>query len=284
MLHHRIDGRPTATCTGTDAVHRRRVDQLESLLGSIRRLRHGYGARKEGEGSTSSHSEDSNGKGMSTNTRAAGNEYDEEIILTKLESDFEPTQNVLYERYLFHEAVQQPNELVDQYIIRSQRLAEMCNFKNAHDDMIRERLLIGCKDKAARARLFRQKECTLTNAFEAQQISEQTQEQLKQITIGQGNSVSVNAVQKGATKKHEKRKDKAYPGLAPCKYCDRKNMYLIEANVQQMAEIVIAIENPTTSKQFAGSEKTQRGAHTQQPQQLWKMLNYYPTQVNQCSR
>ena len=39
-------------------------------------------------------------------------------------------------------------------------------------------------------------------------------------------------------------------------------MYLIEANVQQMAEIVIAVENPTTFKQFAGSEKTDRSTNT----------------------
>ena len=31
---------------------------------------------------------------------------DEEIIMTKLESYFEPTRNILYERYLFHEAAQ----------------------------------------------------------------------------------------------------------------------------------------------------------------------------------
>ena len=41
---------------------------------------------------------------------------DEEIILTKLESYFEPTRNILYERYLFHEAAQQHNEMVDQYM------------------------------------------------------------------------------------------------------------------------------------------------------------------------
>ena len=74
MLHHRIDGRPTATCTGTNAVHGKRVNQMESFPGELRRLRHGYGAGKVREGSTSNHSEDSNGKRMSTNTRATGTE------------------------------------------------------------------------------------------------------------------------------------------------------------------------------------------------------------------
>ena len=113
---------------------------------------------------------------------------DEEIILTKLKSYFEPTRCILYKRYLFHEAAQQHNETVDQYIIRLRRSAETCDFKNVHDEMIRDRLVLGCKDKAARARLFRQKECTLTNALEALRISEQTQEQLKQITIDQEGS------------------------------------------------------------------------------------------------
>ena len=38
-------------------------------------------------------------------------------ILKKLEKYFAPTRNVLYERYLFHLAQQQPNKNVDQYII-----------------------------------------------------------------------------------------------------------------------------------------------------------------------
>ena len=86
---------------------------------------------------------------------------DPAVVLEKLESYFEPTRNILYERFLFHAAEQQPNETVDQYIIRLRRLAETCNFRNLHDEMLRDRLVLGCKDKAARARLFRQKECDL---------------------------------------------------------------------------------------------------------------------------
>ena len=74
---------------------------------------------------------------------------------------------------MLHEAAQQPNETGDQYIIRLRRLAETCDFKDVHDKMIRDRLVLGCKDKAARARLFRQMECTLKSALEALRISEQ---------------------------------------------------------------------------------------------------------------
>ena len=54
---------------------------------------------------------------------------DEEIILTKLESYFEPTRNILYKRYLFHEAAQQHNETVDQYIIRLRRFSRNVRFQ-----------------------------------------------------------------------------------------------------------------------------------------------------------
>ena len=47
---------------------------VATLPGSLRSLRHGYGAGKEREGSTSSHSKDSNKKGMSANIRATGTE------------------------------------------------------------------------------------------------------------------------------------------------------------------------------------------------------------------
>ena len=75
--------------------------------------------------------------------------------------------------------------------------------------MIRDRLVLGCKDKAVRARLFRQKECTLKSALEAVRISEQTQEQLKQITMDQEGSASINAVQKGDAQSTKQKVSKA---------------------------------------------------------------------------
>ena len=74
---------------------------------------------------------------------------DPAVVLEKLESYFEPSRNILYERFLFHAAEQQPNETVDQYIIRLRRLAETCNFQTLHDEMLRDRLVLGFKDKAA---------------------------------------------------------------------------------------------------------------------------------------
>ena len=88
-------------------------------------------------------------------------------IIEKLEEYFVPTRNVLYERYLFHSPQQQAHETVDQYMIRLRHLAESCKFGALHDEMVRDRLVLGCQDKGAKARLFREKDCTLKKALEA---------------------------------------------------------------------------------------------------------------------
>ena len=74
-------------------------------------------------------------------------------------------------------AQQQVNETIDQYIIRLRHLAENCKF-GLHDEMLRDRLILGCRDKGARARLFRKKKCSLKKAL---QISEVTHKQLRDI-------------------------------------------------------------------------------------------------------
>lgn len=51
---------------------------------------------------------------------------------------------------MFHGAEQQPNETVDKYILRLQRLAEPCKFEALHKDMLHDRLVLGTQDKAAR--------------------------------------------------------------------------------------------------------------------------------------
>ena len=84
-------------------------------------------------------------------------------ILDKLQVHFAPSRNLLYERYIFHTADHQPNETVDQYVIRLRQLAEKCKFTQLETEMIRDRLVLGTKDKAARARLFREKECDMSN-------------------------------------------------------------------------------------------------------------------------
>ena len=149
-----------------------------------------------------------------------------DTILTKLEAHFAPARNILFERYRFHSAEQQPTETVDQFLIRLKRLAESCAFSNLQDEMVRDRLVLGCQDHEARARLFRERECTLTRAIEILRVSEVTRQQLKHISDEITDAQSVNAV------KPQYMSDQSQPKVSlqqqattgkPCLYCGRKH-------------------------------------------------------------
>ena len=147
---------------------------------------------------------------------------DTTAILDKLQAYFAPTRNILYERYLFHAAEQQPNENVDQYMIHLRHLAGPCNFGTLHDEMLRDRLVLGCRDKGARARLFRERDCNLKKALETLQISETTQEQLKEIG-GEDKPTIINAVHTGKERIKSASKRTQLTEKQICKYCGGKH-------------------------------------------------------------
>ena len=149
------------------------------------------------------------------------------MILTKLEDHFVPVRNILYERYIFHNTEQQAHETIDQFLIKLRQLAEPCRFGTLEDEMVRDRLVLGCRDSAARTRLFREKECTLKKAIESLRISEATSEQLKKIER-EDNLAPVNyakneqTTRRSALKSVDKqRKESKNPPKqgAKCKYC-----------------------------------------------------------------
>ena len=67
---------------------------------------------------------------------------------------------------------------------RLRKLASTCKFgdQRMEEEMIIDRLVMGCRDQGARARLFREDECSLNKAFDTLKISEATTQQLKVIT------------------------------------------------------------------------------------------------------
>ena len=50
-----------------------------------------------------------------------------------------------------------PNENVDQWVNRPRLLSKSCNFEAMTDSLLRDRVVLGTKDKATRAWMFREK-------------------------------------------------------------------------------------------------------------------------------
>ena len=152
---------------------------------------------------------------------------DAEKILDTLGAHFCPKKNILYERFLFHGAEQQSNETIDQFMIRLKQLSEACCFKTLNDEMLRDRLVLGCKDKSAKARLFREEDCDLKKSLDSLRISETTQAQLKIIGDEEKETVNVVTAERKFQKKSEFKQKSGTHGKKDfrkdCMYCGTKH-------------------------------------------------------------
>ena len=101
--------------------------------------------------------------------------------LDGLEAHFKPQRNVVYERYVFNSCVQSVEESVDVYVNRLRKLASSCEFGALTDELIRDRLVIGVKDRDLKGRLLRQKGLSLQKAIEMCKSNEITKQQLKSL-------------------------------------------------------------------------------------------------------
>ena len=105
-------------------------------------------------------------------------------IIKALDDNFIVKHNVLYDRNQFYSAAQQQHETIKQFLDRLRHLALTCKFAQ-EENMIRDFLVLRCRDSAATTRLFRkQEEPTLKVAIDELKVSESTKKQMKSMASG----------------------------------------------------------------------------------------------------
>lgn len=127
---------------------------------------------------------------------------------------------------------------MDAYVNRLGKLASSCEFGTLTDELIRDRLVIGVRDKDLKGRLLGQKGLSLQKAMELSKSNEVTKQQLKSLESEEKKSSveEVHEVQSKGRPRHKKSKklftqnqkkktrdSKDEPGRTPpkgkCKYC-----------------------------------------------------------------
>ena len=74
-----------------------------------------------------------------------GNDF--ETALAALTAYFLPKKNVVFLRYQFRKAAQDPEESVDTFITRLKRLVRHCEYGDMESDMIRDQVVDQCTSK-----------------------------------------------------------------------------------------------------------------------------------------
>ena len=70
-----------------------------------------------------------------------------DVVLQRFEDHFIVKRNVIYERTKFNTRFQNEGETVDDFITAFYPLAEHCNFGPLHDELIRDRIVVGVNDR-----------------------------------------------------------------------------------------------------------------------------------------
>jgi hypothetical protein len=100
-------------------------------------------------------------------------------IQAKFTAYFAPTINVTYERYIFFPRDMREEESVDEYVTQLKQLSENCEFGTLSESLIKDRLVLGIRDKNVKDRLLRTKNLDLVKAVEIYKAAEITNKQME---------------------------------------------------------------------------------------------------------
>jgi hypothetical protein len=100
-------------------------------------------------------------------------------IQAKFTAYFAPTINVTYERYIFFSRDMREEESVDEYVTQLKQLSENCEFGTLSESLIKDRLVLGIRDKNVKDRLLRTKNLDLVKAVEICKAAEITNKQME---------------------------------------------------------------------------------------------------------
>ena len=121
-------------------------------------------------------------------------------VKDKFEQYFVKRRNVVFERAKFNTRVQKEAESVDDFITDVYRLAEHCEFSELHNEMVRDRIVVGIKNSQLSEKMQLDRKLTLEKAVSMARQSETVKQQQAVVREGhtahEGDSQSVDMIQK----------------------------------------------------------------------------------------
>ena len=102
---------------------------------------------------------------------------DYNALIKKFEAFFKVRKNIIFERARFKSRCQKEGETTEQFITSLYQLIEDCDYDDLKDQMIRDRIVVGIRDKALSQRLQMDSELTLEKAKTLSRQREAIQEQ-----------------------------------------------------------------------------------------------------------
>ena len=150
-----------------------------------------------------------------------------DMVLQLFEHHCVGETNVIYERYLFNNRIQEP-ETIDAYASALRTMAQTCEFGELRDSLIRDRIVCGIKDNALRKRLLQERHLPLNVCIDKCRAAAVADQRMRDMT-----GKEVSAVHRGKYSRKpgsttvENRADSGQrdSNVPKCKFCCRNHKF-----------------------------------------------------------
>ena len=121
-----------------------------------------------------------------------GDDY--KTALEQLNAYFQPKRNIPFERHVFRQASQQPDESTDVFVTRLRTLSKTRDFGEQTDEAIRDQVIDKCVSKELRRRLLREPDIDLSKLLTISRAFEQSHFQAQEMEQPLQSSDSINTI------------------------------------------------------------------------------------------
>lgn len=130
------------------------------------------------------------------------NDLDYDEMINKLKCRFDKTEPALMHRYKFYNKYQGHAESAENFVLAVKLLAESCNFKEFKDEAVRDRLIIGLRDKKLQRKILMEDEITVDAVEKLIITHEEAGERTKEI-VDPNDAGAILSVKNRLGQKHE---------------------------------------------------------------------------------
>ncbi|UYV82532.1 hypothetical protein LAZ67_21002703, partial [Cordylochernes scorpioides] len=140
-------------------------------------------------------------------------------VLKAFDSHFCVRKNIIYERAKFNSRIQEDREPVDEFITSLYKLADSCEFEGLHEQLIRDRIVVGVRDKALSERMQLDSELTLEKAVKL--VRQQQVDLQRPSTSQKVNQVKFNSKKQSPKQQQQpsRKKEKSAKTRSRCPKC-----------------------------------------------------------------
>ena len=102
-------------------------------------------------------------------------------IVELVRDHHQPRPSTIVQRFNFHTRSQKPGEKISEFVAQLRKLSEHCSFGEGLQDMLRDRLVCGCKDYRLQCKLLAETDLTFEKAFKIAKAAETAEKEARDL-------------------------------------------------------------------------------------------------------